>query len=173
MCNFNKHNQETKELLHLLMQKCAQSVGGVNFLLGLIEAIKEKKPSALIDSACKVDSKELTIRWNKIVFKDKFDVLEEVVRLHKSAEGIHFNILDAQSLKKRKKILNMIKTLAPIEFIVTVKNSQEHGGFSFKIFENIDEEHANVNPLFSAMFFCSTEYTKKALKYEMSATKDL
>jgi hypothetical protein len=167
MCNFNKHNEDTKALMHLLMQKCAQSVGGANFLLGLIEAMKEKKPNALIDSSCKIDSKELTIRWNKIVFKDKFDVLEEAVRFHKSSEGTDFNVLDAQSQKKRKKILNMVKTLSPIEFIVTVKNSQDLAGFSFKIFENIEEEYIKVNPLFAAMFFCSTEYTKKALKYEM------
>jgi len=167
MCNFNKHNEDTKALLHLLMTKCAQSVGGVNFLLGLIEAMKEKKPNALIDSACKVDSKELTIRWNKIVFKDKFDVLEEVVRFHKSSEGIDFNILESENQKKRKKILNMVKTLLPIEFTVTVKNSQDYAGFNFKIFEDVKEDYARVNPLFAAMFFCSAEYTKKALKYEI------
>lgn len=167
MCNFNKHNEDTKALMHLLMQKCAQSVGGVNFLLGLIEAMKEKKPNALIDSACKVDSKELNIRWNKIVFKDKFDVLEEVIRSHKSSEGADFNILDSESQKKRKKILNMVKTLSPIEFTVTVKNSQDHAGFNFKIFESVEDEYVKVNPLFAAMFFCSTEYIKKALKYEI------
>lgn len=167
MCNFNKHNEDTKAVMHLLMQKCAQNVGGVNFLLGLIEAMKEKKPNALIDSACKVDSKELNIRWNKIIFKDKFDVLEEVVRSHKSSEGADFNILDSESQKKRKKILNMVKTLSPIEFTVTVKNSQDHAGFNFKIFESVEDEYVKVNPLFAAMFFCSTEYIKKALKYEI------
>ncbi|TKI68596.1 hypothetical protein FCU45_09225 [Sulfurimonas crateris] len=167
MCNFNKHNEDTKAVMHLLMQKCAQSVGGVNFLLGLIEAMKEKKPNALIDSACKVDSKELNIRWNKIVFKDKFDVLEEVIRSHKSSEGTDFNILNSESQKKRKKILNMVKTLSPIEFTVTVKNSQDHAGFNFKIFESVEDEYVKVNPLFAAMFFCSTEYIKKALKYEI------
>ena len=167
MCNFNKHNEDTKALLHILMKKCAQSVGGANFFLGLIEAMKEKKPNALIDSACKVDSKELNIRWNKIVFKDKFDVLEEVLYFHKSSEGTDFNILESENQKKRKKILNMVKTLSPIEFTVTVKNSQEHAGFSFKIFEDVKEDHAKINPLFAAMFFCSAEYTKKALKYEI------
>jgi len=167
MCNFNKHNEDTKALLHLLMKKCAQSVGGANFLLGLIEAMKEKKPNALTGSACKVDSKELAIKWNKIVFKDKFDILEEVLRFHKSSEGIDFNILESENQKKRKKILNMVKTLSPIEFSVTVKNSKDHAGFSFKIFEDVEEGYAKVNPLFAAMFFCSTEYTKKALKYEI------
>ncbi len=167
MCNFNKQNDDTKALIHLLMKKCAEAVGGANFLLGLIEAMKEKKPNALIHSACKIDSKELTIKWNKIVFKDKFDVLEEIVRSHKSSEDQDFNILESQSQKKKKKILNMVKTLAPVEFIVTTKGNGDHSGFDFKIFETVGEDYVKVNPIFAAMFFCSTEYMKKALKYEI------
>ncbi len=167
MCNFNKQSDETKALIHLLMEKCAQTVGGANFLLGLIEAMKEKKPNALILSACKVDSKELKISWNKIVFKDKFDVLEEVIRSHKSSEDQDFNILQNESQKKQKKILNMVKTLAPVEFTVITKNSQTHSGFNFKIFETVEENYVKINPIFAAMFFCSTEYMKKALKYEL------
>ncbi|MDD5372989.1 MAG: hypothetical protein PHO62_06145 [Sulfurimonas sp.] len=166
MCNFNKQNDDTKALIHLLMKKCAEAVGGTNYLLGLIEAMKEKKPNALIHSACKIDSKELTIKWNKIVFKDKFDVLEEIVRSHKSSENQDFNILENESQKKKKKILNMVKTLAPVEFTVTAKGNESHGGFNFKIFETVEEDYVKINPIFAAMFFCSTEYMKKALKYE-------
>jgi hypothetical protein len=150
-------------------------VGGANFILGLIEAIKEKKPNALINSACKVDSKELNIRWNKIIFKDKFDILEEIIRSHKSSEDLNFNILQSDSQKKKKKILNMVKTLAPIEFKITVKNSEDLTGFSFKIFETVEDDSATINPIFATLFFCSTEYMKKALKYEiydLDVTKD-
>ncbi len=167
MCNFNKQNDDTKALIHLLMQKCAEAVGGTNFLLSLIDAMKEKKPNALIHSACKVDSKELVIKWNKIVFKDKFDVLEEIVRSHKSSENQDFNILTSESQKKKKKILNMVKTLAPIEFTVITKGTENHAGFNFKIFDTVEEDYVKINPIFAAMFFCSTEYMKKALKYEL------
>lgn len=167
MCNFNKQSENTKALMHLLLKKCAEAVGGANFLLGLVEAMKEKKPNALIVNTCKVDSKELKISWNKIVFKDKFDVLEEVVRSRKSSDEKEFNILENDSLKKKKKIINMVKTLAPVEFTVIVKNSEELAGFNFKIFEKIEESCVTINPLFAAMFFCSTEYMKKALKYEI------
>lgn len=167
MCNFSKQSADTKALIHLLMKKCAEAVGSPNFLLGLVEAMKEKKPNALIVTACKVDSKELKISWNKIVFKDKFDILEEVVRSRKSSENQEFNILENDSLKKKKKIINMVKTLAPVEFTVIVKNSPEPAGFNFKIFEKIEENYVTVNPIFAAMFFCSAEYMKKALKYEI------
>lgn len=165
MCNFNKHDDDTKALIHLLITKSADSVGGTNFLLGLLEAMKEKKPNALMFKGCKIESNEATIRWNKIVFKDKLDILEDAIRSHKSSEGSDFNILENDSEKKKKKILNMVKTLAPIEFIVVPKNSDNGAGFNFKIFENTEDGSAKINPLFAAMFFCSTEYIKKALKY--------
>lgn len=163
MCNFNKHNEETKAFIHLFMKKASESVGGVNFLLNLIESIKEKKPNAMINPDKKVISNEATITWNKIVFKDKFDILEEIIHSHKSAEGYDFNILENENAKKAKKILNMVKTLSPIEFVVTANDGD---GFSFKVFDKLESDFVSINPIFIAMFFCSTEFTKKALKYE-------
>jgi len=165
MCNFNKQNKDQKDLIHLLMKKSSDSIGGTNFLLGLLEAMKEKKPNALMFKTCHIDSNEATIKWNKIVFKDKLDVLEEVIRSRKSSDTDEFNILENDSAKKKKKILNMVKTLAPIEFTVTAKNEENGGGFSFKVFESVEETKVTINPLFAAMFFCSTEYMKKVLKH--------
>lgn len=164
MCNFNKHDDDTKAFIHLFMKKASENVGGMNILLSLIESIKENKPNSLILADKKVTSKGSKIEWNKIVFKDKFDVLNEVIISHKSSEGYNFNILDVESAKKSKKILNMVKTLSPIEFVVTADDGD---GFSFKIFDKIEEGFVTINPIFIAMFFCSSEFTKKALKYEM------
>jgi len=165
MCNFNKQNEDEKALINLLMKKSADSIGGTNFLLGLLEAMKEKKPNALMFKSCHIDSSEASIKWNKIVFKDKLDVLEDVIRSRKSTDTGEFNILENDSAKKKKKILNMVKTLAPIEFTVTPKNDENGGGFNFKVFEIVEEAKVTINPLFAAMFFCSTEYMKKVLKY--------
>ena len=167
MCNFNKQNEQTKDLIHLFMQKAAQNIGGANFLLTLIEAMKAHKPHALTYKMCKIESENSVIEWNKIVFKDKFDVLESVLLLHKSSETPDFNILNNPNKKERKKILNMVKTLAPIEFIVKSKNEEDGGGFDFKVFETIEEDYVKINPIFVAMFFCSAEFTKKALKHTL------
>ena len=165
MCNFNNHNEDTKALVHLFMTKSADSIGGMNFLLMLLEAMKEKKPNALMYKSCHIESEEAIIKWNKIIFKDKLDILEEIIRTHKSSDEGDFNILQTDSDKKRKKILNMVKTLAPIEFVVTAKNPENGTGFNFKVFETVEEGSAKLNPIFVAMFFCSTEYMKKALKH--------
>jgi len=164
MCNFNNHDEDAKALIHLFMKKASENLGGVNFLLNLIEAIKEKKPNALVLGDKKVSSKEAKIEWNKVIFKDKFDVLEGIVRSHKSSEGYNFNILDVQNAKDAKKILNMIKTLAPLEFVVTANDGD---GFNFKVFDKAEDGYASINPIFVAIFFCSSEFIKKALKYEL------
>jgi len=165
MCNFNKQNDDTKELLHLLMKKSADSVGGTNFLLGLMEEMKKQKPNPLMYKHTKIESEQLIISWNKIVFKDKLDILEEVLHSHKSSEAIDFNILESDNAKKSKKILNMVKALAPINFVVTPKDIENGGGFDFKIFESIENDYVKINPIFVAMFFCSTDFSKRALKY--------
>lgn len=167
MCNFKEQSQDTKALIHLFMKKAAENIGGTNFLLLLIEAMKAKKPSALILKEKQVSSNNSTIKWNKVVFKDKADVLEAILREHKSSENPDFNILNNDNAKKRKTILNMVKTLAPIEFIVTPQNPNDGGGFNFKVFDSIEDDNVKINPIFVAMFFCSTEFTKKALKYEV------
>ena len=167
MCNFNKQTEDTKALIHLFMKKAAENIGGVNFLLALIEAMKTKRPNPLMYKEKQISSNNTTIRWNKVVFKDKVEILEKILIEHKSSEDSDFNILNNESIKKRKAILNMVKALSPIEFVVTPQNPNDGNGFSFKVFEDIKGEDIRINPIFIAMFFCSTEFTKKALKYQI------
>lgn len=167
MCNFNKQTEETKALIHLFMKKAAENIGGANFLLALIEAMKTKRPNPLMFKEKQISSNNTIIKWNKVVFKDKVDILEEILLGHRSAENPDFNILNTENAKKRKMILNMVKTLAPVEFTVTPQNPNDGGGFNFKVFDTIEDDNVKINPIFIAMFFCSTEFTKKALKYEL------
>jgi len=165
MCNFNKQNEDTKAIIHLFMKKAAESVGGTNFLLTLIEAMRSKKPNPLSFKACQIASNNTIIKWNKVVFQDKVDLIEAILATHRSSEDPDFNILNEPNHKKRKNILNVIRTLAPIEFLVTPQNPNDGGGFNFKVFDIVDEENVKLNPIFVAMFFCATEFTKKALKH--------
>ena len=167
MCNFNKQSEETKAMIHLFLTKAAENIGGMNPLLALVEAMKAQKPHALAFKARKIESDKTIIEWNKVVFADKLEVLEAILLSHRSSEEPDFNILANDNQKQKKKILNMVKTLAPIEFIIKPKNADDGGGFNFKVFETIEDNYVKINPIFVAMFFCSTEFTKKALKYEI------
>jgi len=167
MCNFNKQTAETKALIHLFMKKAAENIGGTNFLLALLEAMKTKRPNPLMYKERQIASNNTIIKWNKVVFKDKVEVLEEILLSHKSSEDPDFNILNNDNAKKRKNILNMVKTLAPVEFVVTPQNKNDGGGFNFKVFEVVEDDYVKINPIFVAMFFCSVDFTKKSLKYEI------
>ena len=172
MCNFNKQNEDTKALIHLFMTKAAENVGGVNFLLALLEAMKSKKPHALCEKNKQVASNNSIIKWNKIIFKDKIDLIRDILDSHKSSEEPDFNILSEPNQKKRKNIVNMTRALAPLEFIVTPQNQNDGGGFNFKVFEEMSDEKITFNPIFMAMFFCSTDFTKKALKYSVDPDRN-
>jgi len=168
MCNFHKQNQDTKALIHLFLTKAAENVGGANYLLALIEAMKSTKPHPLSYKGKKISSNHTIIEWNKVIFQDKLEILEAILLVHKSSETPDFNILTNESAKKRKNILNMVRTLAPIEFVVTPQNPNDGAGFNFKVFETIEDDYVKINPIFVSMFFCSVEFTKKALKYEIA-----
>ena len=167
MCNFNKQTEETKALIHLFMTKAAENVGGTNFLLLLIEAMKDKKPNALSEKNSQVASNNSIIKWNKVIFKDKVELIQTILNDHKSSENPTFNIIDEPNQKKKKNIINMVRTLTPVEFIVTPQNENDGGGFNFKVFDTISDDEVILNPIFMAMFFCSTEFIKKALKYKI------
>ncbi len=168
MCNFNKQSEEIKEFMSIFMKKAAEEVGGANFLLALIEAMKKQRPNPLMAKGCQIASNNTIIKWNKVVYKDKVEILEGIIIEHKSAsQGSSFNILEHENSKKRKNILNMVKTLSPLEFVVTPQNNNDGIGFSFKIFDKNEKEYASLNPVFIALFFCGVEFTKKCLKYEM------
>jgi len=167
MCNFNKQSDETKAFMHLFMNKAAKNVGGVNFLLALFESIRAYKPHPLTHPNAQIASNKTIIKWSKVVFKDKVDLLQSLLDLHRSSEKSVSNLLDEPNLKKRKKILNMAKALAPVKFQVVPQNPKDGEGFSFEVFEKIEDDIAILNPVFVAIFFCSTEYTKKALKYTL------
>ena len=167
MCNFNKQDEDTKGFIHLFLTKGAAAVGGANYLLALIEAIKAKKPAPLLQKGSQIASNNTIIKWNKVIFKDKLTVIENILTLHKTSENPNLNILNEKNEKKRKALLNVIKALSPVEFQVTPQNHHDGLGFSFKVFDIIDDETVKINPVFVAMFFCSTEFTKKALKYEI------
>jgi hypothetical protein len=168
MCNFNNQSDATKELIHLFMTKAAQNVGGVNYLLALIEAIRAKKPSPLMQKNMQIASNNTIIKWNKVVFKDKVDVIEKILVSHREAQEKDFNILNVESAKMKKNIINMARTVAPLKFTVTPQNPNDGESFSFDVFDTIEDDKIIFNPIFIAMFFCSTEFTKKALKYEIS-----
>jgi len=165
MCDFNNLSDSEKEKYHQMMMECAQSFGGVNFFLQLLEAIRKSEKHPLIAKHSEFKFSRGNIRWEKVIFKDKLSLLFKV----RTSESERGNLLPAKDDKNYKNVMNLIRTLAPIEFTVTPKNMNDGEGFSFKPFEKIDDEITLLNPIFDAMFFCSIDTIKKVLAYKAKA----
>ena len=165
MCDFNTLNDEEKKLYHQKLLSCANSFGGKNFFLHLLEAIREAKPHPLVAGNSRFDIEQGNISWNKIIFNDKLQLLIKA----RTNESKQDNFLANKDEKNYKKILNVVRTLKPIVFQVKPANKEDGSGFFFQAFDVIDEQKTKLNPVFDALFFCSIQTVKKALNYEVKA----
>lgn len=162
MCDFNALTDEEKKLYHEQLLQCANNFGGKNFFLHLLEAIRETKPHPLTAGNSRFDIELGTIKWNKVIFNDKLQLLLKA-RVNESTQD---NFLPEPKAKNYKKILNVVRTLKPIVFHVKPAHKEDGPGFFFQPFDTIDEHKTKLNPLFDALFFCSIETVKKVLNYE-------
>ncbi len=172
MCDFNTLDDTQKYHFHQILSSAAQTFGGKNFFLHLLEAIRATKPHPLIASNREFYIELGGVKWNKVIFNDKLLLLLKA-RLKESEQN---NFLPPKEDKQYKNILNLVRTLKPVVFRVTPANSQEGEGFAFEPFEIIDAHTTKLHPLFDALFFCSIETVKKILNYKpatSNATTDI
>jgi hypothetical protein len=162
MCDFNNLDDAQKAMYHQLLLQHADLFGGKNFFLQLLEAIRKTKPHPLTAKNREFRFSRGTIKWSKVIFQDKLTLLL-AIRPDESKNG---TLLPSQEDKSYKKVLNLLRTLGPIEFDVTPKHLKDGQGFIIKPFDIIDENTTKLNPVFDAIFFCSVETIKKVLNYE-------
>jgi len=162
MCDFNTLNNEDKKIQHEQILQYAESFGGKNFFLHLLEAIRETKPHPLTAGNSEFNMELGSIKWNKVIFNDKLQLLQKA-RVNETKQN---NLLPATDEKSYKKILNLVRTLKPIVFHVKPANKEDGTGFFFQAFDIIDKDTTKLNPIFDALFFCSVESVKKALNYK-------
>lgn len=162
MCDFNNLTDEQKRHYHKILLDAADNFGGKNFFLQLLEAVRESSPHPLISAHREFKVDLGTVKWNKVIFKDKLQLLEKA-RVKESKQN---NLLPSKEEKSYKKVLNLVRTLKPIVFTVRPERREDGAGFMFQPFDIIDEETTRLNPLFDAIFFCSIATVKKLLNYE-------
>ena len=165
MCDFNTLTDEEKKLHHEKLLQCANNFGGKNFFLQLLESIRETKPHPLIAANSEFTIELGKIKWNKVIFNDKLQLLLKA-RIN---EGKQDNLLPNKEEKNYKKVLNLVRALKPIVFHVKPALKEDGPGFFFQPFDVIDENTTKLNPVFDALFFCSVDAVKKALNYTPKA----
>ncbi len=163
MCDFNNLNEEDKLKYHLELTNCADSFGGQNFFLQLLEEIRATKPHPLTSRHSDFRFHLGTIKWNKVIFNDKINLLIKT-RIDESKRG---NFFPSKSDKSYKSVMNLVRTLKPIEFTIKPLHRETGSGFKIKAFNLISEDQTKLNPVFDAVFFCSIDTIKRILNHKI------
>jgi hypothetical protein len=166
MCDFNTLDEASKETYHKQLSECAVAFGGINFFLQLLEAVRKAKPHPLLAKHSEFTFSHGSIKWNKVIFKDKLSLLMKV-RVNENKNG---NLIPSKEDPSYKNVMNLLRTLHPLKFEVTPKSTNEGEGFSVHPFDEINAYTTRLNPVFDVLFFCSIDTVKKILNFE-SKTK--
>ncbi len=162
MCDFNNLDDDAKQRYHQQLIECATALGGKNFFLTMLEAVRKTKPHPLVATQCAFHFSHGSIHWNKVIFQDKFTLLASVrtqKKLLPKPNHLHY-----------KKVFNLIRTLQPVTFTVKPKQRKDGHGFTMNTFDRINETTTQLNPVFDAVFFCSIDTVKKILAYQPRAS---
>ena len=159
MANFKELSNDDKKSLSEELSKYVEIIGGKNFFLNFLEDIRSCKPHPLISSYKDFVSDYGEIEWEKVIFKDKLDLLLKL-RVNETKQD---NLLPQKEQKGYKKAINLVKTLTPIEFkFYSMQNEQT---FTIKPFIKINDDKTKLNPIFDIIFFSSIDNVKRVLNY--------
>jgi len=163
MCDFKNLDEDSKIKYHLELTKCANSFGGQNFFLQLLEEIRATKPHPLTSKHSDFRFHLGTIKWKKVIFNDKIELLIKT-RINETKRG---NFLPKKSDKSYKSVLNLVRTLKPIEFTIKPLHREDGSGFKTVAFDIVNDDVTKLNPIFDAVFFCSIDTIKKILNHRI------
>jgi hypothetical protein len=147
-----------KDILTQQLLTCADSIGGKNYFLQLLESIRTTQKHPILDKSCIFRFQYGTIKWTKPIFPEKVSLLKHV-RVSKQ-DG---NIFPKKGSKGYKSVFNLLRALKPITFDVQPKNSKDGNGFTFHAFDIIDDKTVQINPLFEVIFFSPVFHVKRFL----------
>jgi len=158
---FNNLSHDEKLDLQKLLESNIEKIGGKFNFLTMLEDIRESKKHPLCNKTGKLHFKSGTITWDKHIFEDKINLLKQI-----SINCPDNNLLLIEKEKLKKQLLNTIKTMVNLEFVVKNKNKKDGIGFCFKAFHIVNEDNIEFNPLFQIIFFDSINISKTILKYK-------
>jgi hypothetical protein len=158
---FNNFSHDEKLELQKKLNESIKKIGGQFNFLKMLEDVREAQRHPLTNKTGKFHFATGTINWDKHIYEDKIDVLKQVV-----INAPKNNLLSVEKEKLRKQLLNAVKTIVNLEFVVKNKNIKDGEGFTFKPFQTITDDNIEFDPLFQIIFFDGVNNTKKILKYK-------
>ena len=149
MTSYKLLDDATKQYYKKQITNCAQSLGGKNYFLQLLEAIRVAHPHPLMAKDYSFRFAYGIVKWKKVIFKEKVFLLIELFK-DKESNG---NLMPKKGDKRYKTIMNLLRTMGPMEFEIRPKNSKNGDGFILHPFDIIDENTLHLNFMFEVLFF--------------------
>jgi len=159
--NFNDLSTEVKEQLHAELTNNANSVGGKNFFLQMLEAIRDEKPKALLNKSATFHYGKGRIFWQKSIFKDTLNSLYDAMRREEKTG----DMLNGINPKEYKAAMNMMRALKPVKLEVIPK-PEECEGFKMEILDASEDKKTKISLMFKIIFFYSVDFAKQVLDYK-------
>jgi hypothetical protein len=169
MCPFHHLSSAEKSALRDQLLGYAAAVGGKNAFLKLLETIKRTSPHPLISKTPYLRFPKGVIKWNKTLHRDTLATLSH--RLN-ARQVENQNLMVPSTSKEYKNVTNMLRTLAPLNFMVTMNSETDGAGFHFKGFEIINDETTLIDPIFELFFFCPVNVAKKLINFTDKETPE-
>lgn len=159
--DFNKLDNNLKEEIHFEISAFANTMGGKNFFLKMIEEIRSETPNPLLNKSGMFHTSKSKITLSKSMYKDTFQILFAAIR----REDKGGDMLNGIAPKEYKATMNMMKALAKV--VITVESKEETGGtYDFSILDTSEEKKTKVTFIFKALFFYHLDEAKKALAFK-------
>jgi len=160
--DFNKLDTTTKEKLHWEIREYANSIGGKNFFLKMIEDIRAEKPNPILNKSGAFHTSRVKVTLSKAMYKESFATLFEAIR-REEKKG---DMLDGIAPKEYKSTMNMMRALGNVTISIDSKKEEDGEGFQFSILDKTEEKKTKVTFIFKAIFFYHLDEAKKALNYK-------
>ncbi len=160
--DFNKLDDQVKQELSQEILGFANSMGGKNFFLKMIEDIRAEKPNPLLNKTATFHTSKVKVSLSKSMYKETFSLLFDAIR----REEKNGDMIAGINPKEYKATMNMMRTLAKVTVTVTPKDENDGEGFSFNILDTSVEKQTKVTFAFKAIFFYHLDEAKKALAFK-------
>ncbi len=157
---FNDLDLNAKKELNIQINEYANSIGGINFFLQMIEDVRAEKPSALLNKTAIYHYKNGKITWSKSIYKDTLTLLFSAMR----KEDKDGDILNGLNPKVYKETMNMMRTLKPVT--LSISSEDNTVGFTVDILDSSEPKKTKVDLMFKIIFFYNIEFAKDALSFK-------
>lgn len=159
---FNDLDLETKKALHNDLSTKANSIGGTNFFLQMIEDVREEKPSSLLDENAVYNYTNGKISWGKSIYKETLTTLFLSMRKEEK-DG---DLINGLNPKDYKATMNMMRTIKPVTISVTSNDEKNGHGFTFSILDSSEAKKTKFDLIFKIIYFYNIEFAKDALTFK-------